>query len=84
MANASIPKDIRDRFPQDDQGRVLFFAKPPVVHDMTVRGKDGQPLRHTEKYLKAKEQKERLREERKRAREAEEKARLETYKRLKV
>ncbi|KIW89416.1 uncharacterized protein Z519_10270 [Cladophialophora bantiana CBS 173.52] len=73
-ANESIPKHIRDRFPQDDQGRVLFFTKPPVLHDMTVRGRDGQPLRHTEKYLAARKEKERLREERKRARAEAEKA----------
>ena len=49
---------------------------------MTVRGSDGQPLRHTEKYLKAKEEKERMREERKRAREVEEKERVKAAKRV--
>jgi chromatin structure-remodeling complex subunit RSC1/2 len=82
-ANASIPKHIRDKFPQDDLGRVLFFTKPPIVHDWTVRGKDGQVLKHTEKYLKAKEERERAREERKRSRE-EEKERLDGAKRARV
>jgi len=62
----------------------LFFTKPPVVHDRTVRGSDGQPLRHTEKYLKAKEEKERMKEERKRARKAEGKERMEVGKRVRV
>jgi chromatin structure-remodeling complex subunit RSC1/2 len=55
-ANASIPAHIRDHLPQDDSGRVIFFTKPPVVHDFTVRGKEGTVLRHSEKYLKAKEE----------------------------
>ncbi|KIW27945.1 uncharacterized protein PV07_07640 [Cladophialophora immunda] len=83
-ANESIPKHIRDQFPQDDQGRVLFFTRPPVLHDMTVKGKDGQPLMHTEKYLQAKKEKERLREERKRAREEAEEAGRNTMKRARI
>ncbi|OAP65436.1 hypothetical protein AYL99_01408 [Fonsecaea erecta] len=83
-ANESIPKHIRDQFPQDDQGRVLFFKKPPVLHDLTVRGRDGQPLRHTEKYLLAKKEKERLREERKRARAEAEKAEKDAMKRARI
>jgi chromatin structure-remodeling complex subunit RSC1/2 len=70
-ANASIPPEIRKKFPQDDQGRVLFFTKPPVVHDLTVKGKDGVPLRHSERYLIDKAERERLRAERKRAAEME-------------
>jgi hypothetical protein len=46
---------------------------------MTVRGKEGQVLKHTEKYLKAKEE----REERKRARDLE-KTRAQAAKRVKV
>ena len=68
-ANASIPAHIRAQLPQDDQGRVLFFAKPPKQQDVTVRGKDGSVLKHTEKYLIAKAERERLKEERKRQRE---------------
>jgi len=68
-ANASIPKHIRDRFPQDDQGRVLFFTKPPVPVDTGVRGKNGEPLAHTEKYLAAKAERDRIIATRKRARE---------------
>ncbi|RDW67978.1 hypothetical protein BP6252_09374 [Coleophoma cylindrospora] len=30
-ANATIPADIRNQFPCDDEGRVLFFSKPPFV-----------------------------------------------------
>ncbi|THV75028.1 hypothetical protein D6D29_00117 [Aureobasidium pullulans] len=30
-ANASIPPEIRNMYQTDDQGRVLFFANPPVV-----------------------------------------------------
>ncbi len=70
-ANASIPKQVRDRFPQDDQGRVLFFTKPPVVADTIVRGKDGKPLAHTEKYLAAKAERDQQIAARKRARELE-------------
>ncbi|KIY03172.1 uncharacterized protein Z520_01639 [Fonsecaea multimorphosa CBS 102226] len=83
-ANESIPKHIRDQFPQDDQGRVLFFTRPPVLHDMTVRGRDGQPLRHTEKYLMARKEKERLREERKRARAEGEKTEKDAMKRVRI
>ncbi len=83
-ANASIPKHIRERFPQDDQGRVLFYTKPPVVHDTTARGKEGQVLKHTEKYLEAKQERELLKAERKRAREVEEKSRQEAVKRVRV
>lgn len=73
-ANAQIPTEIRDKLPQDSQGRVLFFTQPPVLHDWTVRGQDGLPLRHTERYLKAKAEKEKLRSAKKRALEEEAKA----------
>jgi chromatin structure-remodeling complex subunit RSC1/2 len=70
-ANASIPSELREIFPKDDQGRVLFFTKAPVVHDWTVRGRDGEVLRHSERYLEAKKERERLMVERKRGREKE-------------
>jgi chromatin structure-remodeling complex subunit RSC1/2 len=58
-ANESIPKDIRDQFPQDDQGRVLFFTQPPIDtrHMVTARttADKGEPLVHSEKYLEAQE-----------------------------
>lgn len=69
IANESIPKHIRDNFPQDDEGRVLFFTKPPTLPDTVVRGRDGQPLAHTEKYLAAKAERDKLIATRKRERE---------------
>ena len=57
-ANESIPKDIRDQFPQDDQGRVLFFTRPPIDTRHTISGRKSadrdQPLVHTDQYLDAK------------------------------
>jgi chromatin structure-remodeling complex subunit RSC1/2 len=70
-ANASIPSELREIFPKDDQGRVLFFTKAPVVHGWTVRGSNGEVLKHSERYLEANKEKEKLKGERKRAREEE-------------
>ncbi|RMD42332.1 hypothetical protein DV735_g2756, partial [Chaetothyriales sp. CBS 134920] len=57
-ANESIPKHIRDRFPRDDQGRILFFTRPPADTRHIVSGKSdaehGRPLKHTDAYLAAK------------------------------
>lgn len=59
IANESILKDIRDQFPQDDQGRVLFFTRPPIDTRHIVSGRKSadkdQPLVHTDQYLNAKE-----------------------------
>lgn len=70
-ANATIPKDIRDRFPQDDEGRVLFFTRPPMVTNRIVTGRSEsektRPLAHTKEYLEAREERDRLIKERKRA-----------------
>lgn len=56
--NASIPDEIRDQFPQDDQGRMLFFTKPPVDTRSVLTGRsDGdknKPLVHTAKFQEAK------------------------------
>lgn len=71
-ANASIPQHVRDRFPQDDQGHLLFFTKPPAIHDTVVRGRNGEALAHTEKYLAAKAERDKIIATRKRAREEEE------------
>lgn len=55
VANESIPLEIRQQFPRDEQGRVLFFTQPPV--DMkhgptrTVIGEGSQPLQHSQEYL---------------------------------
>ena len=70
-ANESIPKDIRDQFPQDDQGRVLFFTRPPIdtrhiVSGRKTTGKD-QPLVHTDHYLEVKEARTRALAEQRRA-----------------
>jgi hypothetical protein len=73
-ANAAIPKDIRDRFPQDDEGRVLFFTRPPLDTRHTVTGRSAnektQPLAHTQAYLEAKAARQELIAERKRALQA--------------
>lgn len=56
-ANASIPKEIRDQFPQDDQGRLLFFTTPPFNTQHIVSGSTDaeklRPLEHTEKHMNA-------------------------------
>ena len=63
-ANNAIPADLRSRFPQDDQGRVLFFTKPPVVHETVIYDKvaRGSPKRlaHSERYLAAKKEREEM------------------------
>jgi hypothetical protein len=70
-ANESIPKDIRDQFPQDDHGRVLFFTRPPIDTRHMITGRTasdkGKPLMHTTKYLEAKEARDKLLSERKRS-----------------
>lgn len=56
-ANSSIPKEIRDQFPTDDQGRLLFFTQPPLDTRHIVTGstptEKAQPLQHSEQYMKA-------------------------------
>lgn len=56
-ANASIPKEIRDQFPTDDQGRLLFFTQPPLDARHIVTGstqtEKAKPLQHSEQYMKA-------------------------------
>lgn len=56
-ANASIPKEIRDQFPTDDQGRLLFFTQPPLDVQHIVSGstqaEKAQPLQHTDQHMKA-------------------------------
>lgn len=73
IANDSIPKSIRDQFPQDSQGRVLFFTKPPVlsdqaIYDTHVASKTKQ-LTHSEKYLAAKAERDKIIASRKRTNE---------------
>lgn len=55
-ANMTIPKHVRDQFPTDDQGRVLFFTSPPLNTQHIVSGssanEEGRPLAHTEQYMR--------------------------------
>jgi len=68
--NASIPKHIRDQFPQDDNGRVLFFTTPPVdtrrIIESGAEGEKGRLLAHSAAYL-AVQEREKMVAERKRA-----------------
>lgn len=56
-ANASIPKEIRDQFPTDDQGRLLFFTQPPLDTQHIVTGstleEKAEPLQHSDQHRKA-------------------------------
>lgn len=56
-ANESIPKEIRDQFPQDDNGHVLFFTTPPLNNRNPVVSSDQKvnstPLKHSEAYTKS-------------------------------
>lgn len=69
-ANETIPKEIRDRFPQDDEGRILFFTKPPQDTSHIVSGRSesekGKPLAHTQEYLDAKAKRDELIRQKKR------------------
>lgn len=68
-ANSSIPLEVRQQFPCDDHGRILWFTTPPLNTTTgpaeVVSAKDGKPLAHTPEYLAAKEKRKRLIEERK-------------------
>lgn len=72
-ANASIPKEIRDQYPQDEEGRVLFFTTPPVDHRPLATGRSAReknkPLMHSEAYLAAKAEREKKIAEARRQRE---------------
>ena len=56
-ANAAIPKHVREQFPSDDQGRVLFFSSLPLDTRHIVSGssedEQGRPLEHSEAYQQA-------------------------------
>jgi chromatin structure-remodeling complex subunit RSC1/2 len=69
-ANSSIPLEIRQQFPCDDHGRVLWFTTPPLNNAPgpleIVPKKDGKPLAHTPEYFAAKEKRRKMIEERKR------------------
>lgn len=68
VANSSIPLEIRQQFPCDDHGRVLWFTTPPLNNTVApvelVSPKDGKPLAHTPEYIAAKERRRKLIEER--------------------
>jgi chromatin structure-remodeling complex subunit RSC1/2 len=61
-----IPAEIREQFPQDEQGRVLFFTTPPVDTEHIVHGRTnaekGDQLAHSLRYLAVKADRERERE----------------------
>ena len=61
-----IPVEIRDQFPQDEQGRVLFFTTPPVDTQHIIQGRTsaekGDQLAHSLRYLAVKADRERERE----------------------
>jgi chromatin structure-remodeling complex subunit RSC1/2 len=65
-ANNMIPADIRKQFPQDEQGRVLFFTTPPVDTQHIIQGRTnaekGDQLAHSLRYLAVKAERERERE----------------------
>jgi chromatin structure-remodeling complex subunit RSC1/2 len=65
-ANNMIPAEIREQFPQDEQGRVLFFTTPPVDTQHIVEGRTnaekGDQLAHSLRYLAVKADRERERE----------------------
>ena len=60
-ANEAIAREVRDQFPQDDTGRVLFFTTPPQDTRRFVEGRTaadkGRPLAHSEAYLTHKAEK---------------------------
>jgi chromatin structure-remodeling complex subunit RSC1/2 len=61
-----IPAEIREQFPQDEQGRVLFFTTPPVDTQHIIQGRTnaekGEQLAHSLRYLAAKADRESERE----------------------
>lgn len=61
-----IPAEIREQFPQDEQGRVLFFTTPPVDTQHIIQGRSnaekGDQLAHSLRYLAVKADRERERE----------------------
>jgi chromatin structure-remodeling complex subunit RSC1/2 len=69
-ANSSIPLEIRQQFPCDDHGRVLWFATPPLNTTTgpakIVSPKDGNLLAHTPEYIAARERRQDLMQGKKR------------------
>ena len=61
-----IPAEIREQFPQDEQGRVLFFTTPSADTQHIVQGRTsaekGDQLAHSLRYLAVKADRERERE----------------------
>ena len=72
-----IPGDIREQFPQDEQGRVLFFTTPPVDTEHITQGRTnpekGDQLAHSLRYLAVKADRERERENAARKRQLDDK-----------
>jgi chromatin structure-remodeling complex subunit RSC1/2 len=65
--NANIPDEIRNQFPQDDQGRMLFFTKPPVDTRSVLSGRSegdrNKPLSHSARFQEVKAELQRKRKE---------------------
>lgn len=61
-----IPVEIREQFPRDEQGRVLFFTTPPADTQHIIGGRTnaekGNQLAHSLRYLAVKADRERERE----------------------
>lgn len=66
--NGSIPDEIRNQFPQDDQGRMLFFTKPPVDTRSALFGRSegdkDKPLAHSARFQEVKAELQRRQRER--------------------
>ena len=69
-----IPAYIREQFPQDEQGRVLFFTTPPVDTEHITQGRTnpekGDQLAHSLRYLAVKADREGAREKAARKRQS--------------
>ena len=71
--DAAIPKEVRDEFQRDDQGRILFFTAPPLNRPNKGVTEEFAGLGHSVNYMAGDIQK--LREERRaKRRERDEKA----------
>ena len=59
--NSAIPAEIRESFPYDEQGRVLFFTAPPTIRPNNGVAEQYAGLGHSARYTASIQQ---LREER--------------------
>ncbi|KAL1889603.1 hypothetical protein Cpir12675_005725 [Ceratocystis pirilliformis] len=70
-ANEKIPKSLSKNFHTDDQGRILFFATPPLARAHAGKSLHAAALGHSARYLSGREE---WLEERERKRKARDKA----------